>query len=153
MTLKEQIQKDFIAAMKAGDKLLKSTLSGLKAKITEEEKKENKTLTEQEVLNVIVKSIKQRQDSFDAFQEGGRQELALAEYAEMVELEKYLPMQMTIFEMEVAARNLMKEVISSADKPMNQQVIIGKTIGAFNKRYKGKADLKKVKAIVESVAK
>ena len=71
----------------------------------------------------------------------------------MVELEKYLPMQMTIFEMEVAARNLMKEVISSADKPMNQQVIIGKTIGAFNKRYKGKADLKKVKAIVESVAK
>ena len=63
MTLKEQIQKDFVVAMKAKDENAKSALSSLKAKITEAEKAGfSQNLNDEEVVKVLVKAIKQREE-------------------------------------------------------------------------------------------
>ena len=77
MTIKERIQQDFILAMKAKDENAKSALSGVKSKITEAEKaKSNEALTDDEVIKVLTKAIKQREESQKIYEEAGREELA-----------------------------------------------------------------------------
>jgi uncharacterized protein YqeY len=145
-TLKEKIQLDFITAMKAKDEKTKSTLSGLKAKITESEKlKSNVELTNDEVIKVITMAIKQRKQSVDEFTKGNRMDLVEKELGEIGVLENYMPTQMTEEEIELAV----KEIISTFEVGTNKQRLVGQTIGTFNKKYTGKADTSLLKQIVE----
>lgn len=147
MTLKERIQKDFIVSMKNKDEVTKSTLSGLKAKITEVEKVNGVELSDDEIIKVITKSVKQREESIRLFNEGNRPELAVKESEERLVLINYLPTQMTDEEIETAVR----EIIVGLPVMTNQNALVGKTMGEFNKKYQGKADSKKVMELIKKV--
>lgn len=149
MTIKERIQVDFIKAMKSKDEVGKSTLSSLKAKITESEKANgNRELTDDEVIKVITKSVKQREESAKIYSEAGRPELASKELLQLNVLMDYMPTQMTEDEIETAVR----EIIQGFDGVVtNQNALIGKTMGTFNKNYQGRADLTVVSSIIKKI--
>ena len=112
MTIKELIQSDFISALKNKDEIAKTALSGIKSKITEAEKANgNKELSDDDVIKVINKAIKQREESMKIYSEAGRIELATKEADEVIVLKKYMPVQMTEEEIEIAVR----EIIQSLD--------------------------------------
>jgi uncharacterized protein len=149
MNLKEQIQADFIQAMKSKDENGKRAISSLKAKITEAEKaNKNTELNDSEVVKVVSSAIKQRKQSFDEYTKFGRTDLAEIEKTELEVLERYLPKQMNESEIETAVR----EIIQSFDVVVtNPNVLIGRTIGEFNKKYVGRADIGEVRMVIEKV--
>jgi uncharacterized protein len=147
MNLKQQIQNDFVQAMKSKDEDGKRAISSLKAKITEAEKaNKNTELTDIEVVKVISSAIKQRRQSFEEYSKFGRTDLADVEMRDIKILERYLPSQMTEADIENAVREIMQSFTAVIT---NRNALVGKTIGEFNKKYTGQADINLVKQIVE----
>ncbi len=149
MNLKEKIQTDFIQAMKSKNVIGKRALSSLKSKITEAEKaNKNVKLNDDEIIKVITSAIKQRTQSHTEYVKFDRTDLADVEMEDINVLEKYLPSQMTSFEIETAVR----EIIQSFPHAIsNRNALIGKTIGEFNKKYTGRATTETVKQILENI--
>ena len=148
MSIKERVQVDFVAAMKAKNETAKAALSGLKSKITEAEKANgNCELTDTEVVKVITSAIKQRKQSFDEFSKGGREDLAVKEQGEILVLEAYMPKQMT--DEEITSE--ITKILANFEGETNRVAKMGRTMGAFNKAFVGKADNAKVKSIIESL--
>jgi uncharacterized protein YqeY len=149
MKLKERIQNDFITAMKAKDENAKSALSGIKAKITEAEKANgNSEVSEAEVIKVISKAIKQREESGKIYEDAGRSEMARKEYDEAAVLSNYMPSQMTESEIEEE----IKKIMAVIDAGGNRNKLVGQTMGTFNKNFQGRADVSIVKNIIEKLA-
>lgn len=99
--------------------------------------------TEEDVLSVIQKEVKQRKDSIEQFQKGGRQDLADKETAELKLLETYLPTQMS----EEEITKLVEEAIASTGASTPQDM--GKVMGVLMPKVKGKADGTLVSKIVK----
>lgn len=134
--------------MKTKDEFGKSALNSIKAKITEAEKANgNVELSDDEVIKVINKAIKQREESAKIYSEAGRPELASKELLEISRLMDYMPSQMTEEEIEVAV----KEIISGIDHGGNMNKLVGQTMGMFNKKYQGRADSKVVSEIIKKL--
>jgi uncharacterized protein YqeY len=155
-TLKQKIQADFVTAMKNKDNIAKSALSGIKSKITEAEKlKGNIDLTDDDVIKVITTGIKQRKQSVDEFTKGNRTDLVEKEQGEISVLERYLSKQMSEEQIEQEIRIMVKfssdYIGESAQQPINKQKLIGQTMGAFNKKYPGRADNALTKKIIEKL--
>jgi uncharacterized protein YqeY len=91
MSTSEQVQKDMVAAMRSRDELRLSTLRMVKSALKNKEIEKRGPLDEKEAQQVLSTLIKQRRDSIEQFQKGGRQELADKEAAEIVLIEAYLP--------------------------------------------------------------
>lgn len=149
MKLKDRIQNDFIVAMKAKDENAKIALSGLKAKITEAEKANgNVELSEDDLIKVINKAIKQREESEQIYQQAGRQDMAQKEADEVKVLRTYMPTQMTLEEIEPIVFDIIENLKSVTT---NKNALIGKAMGEFNKNYQGRADLKLVSSIINKI--
>jgi uncharacterized protein YqeY len=148
-TIKETIQDHFVVAMKAKDETAKSALSGIKAKITEAEKANgNKELSDDEVIKVLSKAIKQRRESQEIYEKAGRGELARKETDEACVLERYMPSKMSPQEITDALIEIMQGFSGVITNPNALQ---GKTIGEFNKRYNGRADIGTVKMLLSNL--
>jgi len=91
MSIGEQVQKDMVAAMRNRDELRLSTLRMVKSAIKNKEIDKRAPLDDKEAQQVLSTLIKQRKDSIEQFQKGGRQELADKEAAEITIIEAYLP--------------------------------------------------------------
>ena len=91
MPLIDQVTKDIAEAMKAHDQLRLGALRMLKAAIMNREVEKNRGLEPTEDMQVVQQAVKQRRDSIEMFEQGGRHELAAKERAEIVVLEGYLP--------------------------------------------------------------
>jgi len=91
MTKTEQVQQDMVAAMRARDELRLSTLRLMKSALKNKEIEKRGALDEKEELQVFTTLIKQRKDSIDAFERGGRRELAQKEAEEIAIIEAYMP--------------------------------------------------------------
>lgn len=143
--LKDQIQTDMKAAMKArqSDKL--TTIRMLMAAIKQREIDEQITLSDEQVLAVIGKMIKQRQDSFEQFQNAGRDELATKEKAEIEILQAYLPPPLSEAEIEAILSEAIKQTGASTLKDM------GKVMGSVKPQLQGRADLGKVSAKIKAL--
>ena len=135
--------------MLAKDAVRLSVLRGLLASFTNElvakKRKPTDSLSDDEVLDVIRRAVKQRKDSIDQFTKGGREDLAAAEKAELTILEAYLPTLMSRDEIKVVAQAKMTEM-NVTDKSK-----IGQCMGSIMKDLKGKADGDDVKAVVEEL--
>ena len=142
--LEEQIQKDYIQAMKNKDQLRSSTLSFLRAQLKNIriDKKLN-NLEDAEVIAVIKKQIKQREDSIAQYQGGGRQDLADKEKAEMLILRQYLPQEIPEGELQSLIKQAMDEVQASTVKDM------GKVMKLALQKVQGRADSKRVSTLVQ----
>ena len=150
MTIKERVNADFLSAMKNKDNDAKTALSSVKAAITLAEKSNpNVEMTDADFLKIINKAIKQREESIEIFEKNGRHDLAAKESAEASVLRNYMPAQMSDKEVEEALSEIMK---SFKNVITNKQALIGKTIGEFNKKYQGRADIGTVKKISSQIS-
>lgn len=91
MNISEQVQKDMVEAMRRREELRLSTLRMVKSALKNKEIDKRAPLDEKEAQQVLSTLIKQRRDSIEQFQKGGRQELADKEAAEITIIEAYLP--------------------------------------------------------------
>ncbi len=91
MNILEKLKEDEIDALKRGEQLKLNTLRFLKSAVHNEEIAAGKAATEETVINVIQKQIKQRQESIEGFKAGARADLVDKETAELEILESYLP--------------------------------------------------------------
>lgn len=149
MTIKEKIHEDFIIAFKAKDDNAKSALSSIKAEITRAEKASPSFIaTDEEVIKIINKAIKQREESIKMYELACRDELVRKEADEVCVLTKYMPAQMTEQEIVDALTNIIQGFAGIITNP---QALMGKTIGEFNKQYQGRADIGTIKMLVSKL--
>ncbi|MCK5012918.1 MAG: GatB/YqeY domain-containing protein [Candidatus Omnitrophica bacterium] len=142
--LEDQIGKDYIKAMKDRDTVKSSTLSFLRAQMKNvliEKRAEN--LKDEEVIAVIKKQAKQRQDSILQYEKGGRQDLAGKEFAELAILKSYLPKEMSEQEIEKFVIEAIEEVQADSMKDM------GKVMKIITGKVQGRADNKLVSEFVK----
>ncbi len=146
MTLKETIIQDLTEAMKAKDKLKLSTLRMLKADIMNYEVSgADKEATDEVVISLIKKGIKQRKDSAEGFEKGGNKEAAQKELDEIKILEAYMPEQMSENQVKAAVQEVIDQV-----KPAGPQDF-GKVMGAVMGKLKGQADGGMVNKVVKEL--
>ena len=144
MSLKEKINEDMKAAMRAKDAERLGAIRLLTAAIKQKEVDERVTLDDDTaVIAIVDKLIKQRKDSIDAFQKAGRQDLADKEQAELAVLQVYLPARMSAEEVAAEVKAIVAEVGASGPGDM------GKVMGAAKQRLAGKADMGQVSAAVK----
>lgn len=149
MALQIDIKTHMVEAMKAKDAVKLQTLRGLLSAFTNElvnlKRTPQDALSDEEVLAVIRRAVKQRKDSIEQFVAGGRPELADDEKAELAVLETYLPALMSEEDvMKIALAK--KEEMGEIDKSK-----AGQFMGLLMKELKGKADGDVVKKVVDSL--
>jgi uncharacterized protein len=118
MGISEQVQKDMVEAMRSRDELRLSTLRMVKAAIKNKEVDKRAPLDEKEAQQVLATLVKQRKDSIEQFQKGGRQELADKEAAEIKLIEAYLPKAVGEEEIAAAVKAVIAEMGSPTVKDM-----------------------------------
>ena len=118
MGISEQIQKDMVEAMRGRQELRLSTLRMVKAALKNKEIDKRAPLDEKEAQQILATLIKQRRDSIEQFQKGGRQELADKEAAEIKLIEAYLPQAMGDEEIAAAVKAVIAEMGSPTMKDM-----------------------------------
>lgn len=148
MSLQTTIKDGVKDAMKNKDSVRLGVLRGLSSAFMNEavnlERGPQGELTDDEVIVVITREAKRRKDSINQYTEGGREDLAADEQAELVILEEFLPIMMTQDEIRPIAQAKMEETGMDQSK-------IGQLVGAVMKDLKGKANGDDVKAVVESL--
>jgi uncharacterized protein YqeY len=120
MTLKGQIQDDMKTAMKAGDKDRLKVVRLILAAITQVEVDDRKELDDPAILGVLNKMVKQRRDSITQFRDGGRDDLADTELAEIAVIETYLPEQMSDDELDAMIANVIAETGAETIRDMGK---------------------------------
>ena len=118
MSLKDQIVGDMTAAMKAKDAARTSTLRMLKAAIVNREIEKGGELDDEELSKLLRSQVKQRRDSVEQYQKGGRQDLAEKETAEIAVIEGYLPQAASAEEIEQAVAAAIAETGATSMKEM-----------------------------------
>ena len=144
MSLKDQITEDMKTAMRAKDSGRLGTIRLLQAAMKQKEVDERVTLDDAMVVAIVDKLIKQRQDSIDAFNKAGRQDLVDIEEAEMKVLQVYLPARLSADEVAAEVKAIVAELGASGPGDM------GKVMGAVKQRLAGKADMGAVSAAVKA---
>ena len=144
MSLKDQITEDMKTAMRAKDSERLATIRLLMAALKQKEVDERVELDDAMVVAVIDKMVKQRKDSVAAFTQGGRQDLADKEAAEIKVLEVYLPQRMGEAEIADAVKAIVAELGAKGPGDM------GKVMGAVKAKLAGKADMGQVSAAVKA---
>jgi uncharacterized protein len=118
MNLKEQIIVDMTAAMKAKDATRTSTLRMLKAAIVNRQIEKGGELDEEELMKLLRSQVKQRRDSVEQYEKGGRQDLADKEIAEIAVIEGYLPQAASQEEIDEAVAAAIAETGATSMKEM-----------------------------------
>ena len=146
MTLNDKITQDLKDAMKSADKVRLQTIRSIWASILEFEKSgTGKEMNGEEEIKLLSTAAKKRKESIEQFTNGGREDLAEAEEAELQIIMSYLPEQLS-------AEDIEKELIKIAEKVgALSKADFGKLMGAAVKEMKGKADGRAIKEIVEKV--
>ena len=144
MSLKTQITDDMKSAMKAGDKDRLKVVRLAMAAIKQVEIDKRTELDDAAVLGVIDKMVKQRRDSVEQFQKGGREDLAAIEVAEIAILEDYLPEQLSDAELDA----LVEEAIGATGAESIRDM--GKVMGTIKAKAAGRADMGAVGAKVKA---
>ena len=142
MSLSEQIQKDMYAAMKNGEKDKTVTLRSALSKLKDKRIDKQDDLSEQEELQVIKTMVKQRYESIEMYEKGGRDDLVAKEKTELEILETFLPQMMGAEELGA----LINAVI--AETGATSMSDIGKIMPEVMKRSAGRADGKLAQSLV-----
>ncbi|MEJ2425088.1 MAG: GatB/YqeY domain-containing protein [Candidatus Thiodiazotropha sp.] len=141
--LKQRIQDDVKAAMKAKDKPRLATLRLITAEIKQREVDSRAELDESQVLAILDKMIKQRRDSATQYEEAGRAELAEQENQEIAVIETYLPAALS----EDEITGMIAEALQTTGASGMQDM--GKVMGLLKPKMQGRADIGQVSALVK----
>lgn len=144
MSLKDKITDDMKSAMKAGEKDRLKAVRLILAAVKQIEVDTRMELDDTAVLSVLDKMVKQRRDSIEQFEKGGREDLVNIELAEIAVIETYLPEQLSIEELDA----LIDEVISATGAESIRDM--GKVMGQIKSKAAGRADMGAVSAKVKA---
>ena len=142
MSLQERVQTDIAAAMRSGDSLRRDVLRMVASAAYNVEKREGRPLSDAEYLDVLAREVKTRRESVEAFRNGGREDLATREAAEIEIISGYLPAALTDDELQA----LVDEAVTAtgASNPRD----IGKVMGWLSPRTRNRADGRRVSELV-----
>jgi len=147
--LRERFTTEMKVALKAGDKgrlgAIRLIQAALKDKDIEARGAGKDPLSDEEILALLQKMVKQRQESITMYEQGGRMELAQQEKDEVAVITSYLPQQMDEAETKTAIEAAIAETGAASMKDM------GKVIGALRGKYAGQMDFAKASALVKDM--
>ncbi|WP_077073404.1 GatB/YqeY domain-containing protein [Mailhella massiliensis] len=144
MSIAEQIDKDYIQAYKAKDQVKLGTLRLLKTAAKNRQVELMRPLEDDDYMNVLLREVKQRQDSIEQYNAAGRADLAEKEAAEVAVLQAYLPAQLSEEELAEVVEKTVAPLLDGGMKNM------GRAISAIMAEYKGRVDGKAVSAAVKA---
>ena len=145
MSLKHQITEDMKTAMRAKDSVRLGAVRLLLAAIKQREVDERIELTDNDVIAVIEKMLKQRRDSITAYESANRTDLADIEKFEVTVLQAYLPQQLTEDEIKVLLKKVIAESGATGMKDM------GVVMAAIRPLVAGKADMGKLSGLIKTM--
>lgn len=145
--LRDEINNGLKEAMKAGQARRVTTLRLINAEILKRETSgaERTKLTDPDILDVMGKMVKQRQESLEIYEKAGRSELAAQEREEIEIISQYMPKRMSDLEAAEAISALIKELGAATLKDM------GRTMAALKQRFSGQMDFAKAGALVKKL--
>ncbi len=145
MSLREQLNEDLKAAMRAKDQARLTVIRGIKAAmLAAETRSERITLDDEGIFQVIVKELKERRDALPDFERSGRQDLVDKLQLEMTLLSAYLPTPLTEAELKALVEESVTAVAASGPKDM------GKVMGWLSPKTRGRADGRQVSEMVKA---
>ena len=142
--LRDRINEELKAAMRAGDAQRRDALRLLTAALKQKEVDERKDLADADVVAVIEKMIRQRRDSIAQFEKGGRSDLVEKEQFEIGVIENYMPAAMSDADIDAAIAAAIAEAGAKGPSDM------GKVMGPLKAKLQGRADMGKVSARVKA---
>lgn len=147
MTLEERLDADLKEAMRSGDNVRKLAIRAVKTALTEAKVAgaEPRTLTDEDVLRLVQRQVKQRRDSIAEFTKGGRPDLISKEEAEIAVLEKYLPAQLGEADIRARAQVVIAELGATDQKSM------GPVMKRLTADLRGRADGTLVSRVVREL--
>jgi len=145
MSLREQINDDIKTAMKEKNVEKRDALRLLSSAMKQIEVDERKELTDEDVIKIIQKQVKQRNDAMSQYRDAGREDLYEKEASEAAIFETYLPKQLSDEELESAIRAIISEVGAASLKE------IGKVMGAASKALGAQADGKRINECAKKI--
>ena len=149
--MEERIQKDIMSAMKEKDEVRLAALRAVKTAIMQTKTSPNfkgdrdANLPDADVLKIMQKLAKEREESFNIYISAGRNDLADKEHKEMLIIKEYLPKPLTEEELNTIVKETIEEVGASTMKDM------GKVMGMVSQKTNGRADGKVVSMIVKKL--
>lgn len=145
MELKKRLQEDLKKAMKEKDIFKRDTIRFLMSAIKQVEVDSRKELSDEDIIKIIQKSIKQREESAAQYKEANREDLFEKETKEAQILKSYLPKQLSDSELENELKKIIEEVGAKSLKDM------GKIMGVATKRLGTVADGKRINQMVKKI--
>lgn len=145
MNLSERLSEDMKQAMKEKDKVRLSVIRMVRSAVKNKEIETGSPLSDEDIVAVLQKEIKQRKDSLEAFENAGRTDLIDDVKSEIAILSEYLPKQMSEEELRELALNIIREVGATGKRDM------GNVMGKLMPLIRGKADGKLAQQVVQSL--
>ena len=146
MILEQKINSDLKEAMKAKDQVRLRGIRAVKSAIMLlKTDGSGKPIDESAEIKLLQKLIKQRKDSLEIYEKQNREDLAVKEREEIEVIEKYLPEQMSLEELETALKEIISQTGASSMKDM------GKIMGMASQKFAGKADGKTISGLVKKL--
>lgn len=142
MSVKSRLTDDMKAAMRAKDTERRDTIRYLLSVLKNAEIDKQGDLTPEEEVKLLQTQVKQRQDSIEQFRQGGRDDLAAKDEAQVKIIEEYLPQQMSDDDLQAFVKEGIQETGAEGPKDM------GKVMGLLNKRAEGRVDGRRLSAAV-----
>ncbi len=142
MSLRDRLQTDVTAAMRSGDALRRDVLRMAQNAVYLVEKRDHRTLTDDDIAAILGREVKTRRESVDAFRKGHREDLAAKEEAEIAILQAYLPEQLD----DATLESLVTEAVSTTGATSARDM--GKVMGWLSPRTKGRADGRRLAELV-----
>ena len=143
MALKQKLQEDLKTSMKNKDTLRKSVITLIRSSIKQVEVDKRIELNDDDVIDIISKQLKQRNDSLEQFLDAGREDLVEETRSEIEVLKEYLPQQLSEEELNEIVKQTISEVGATSMKDM------GKIMSVIKPKTKGRADGKLINKLVK----
>lgn len=143
--LKERLQNDMKAALKAGEKDRLRAVRLILAAVKQREVDERVQLDDAQIIAVLDKMAKQRREAIAQYKSAGRPDLAAVEHSELAVILEYLPQRLNAGEIEAIVRAVIEEIGARGMGDM------GKVMARIKGKLQGRADLSEVSALVKSL--
>ena len=145
MSVMQKLKDDLKVAMREKDILKRDTIRLIMSAVKQIEVDERREVSEEDLIKILQKAVKQREDAIGFAKEGGRDDLVEANEKEITILKEYLPKQLNDDELKEELKSIIAEVGASSMKDM------GKVMGVASKKLAGKADGKRINGIVKEL--
>ena len=141
----QKLKDDMKVAMREKNILKRDTIRLIMSAVKQIEVDERREVSQDDVMKIIQKGVKQREDAISFAKDGGRDDLVEQNQNEIAILKEYLPKQLSDEELEVAVKAIIEKVGAKSMKDM------GKVMGVASKELSGKADGKRINGVVKGI--